>query len=170
MTLLCALPQKQFSHHHYTHYISKHLLSQPEEGWLDPGLLSCTERTCSGQLLNILCLATSSVLFWFCTNGVSKFIVFCGEVLNFHSLFFCNKLHLKFSMSLKLLCTWHCLSWMGALWEGKKTLEPQGIWGSWDTVYEILILVLSIHHNAVQTLISVQTGSSSGEGVTGEEG
>lgn len=67
MTLLCALSQKQFSRHHCTHYISMHLLSQPEVGRLVRPRVSpsCNGRTCSGQLISVLSLAASSVLLWF---------------------------------------------------------------------------------------------------------
>lgn len=84
MTLLCALSQKQFSRHHCTHYISMHLLSQPEVGRLVRPRASppCNECTCSGQLISVLSLAASSVLFWFFMYGVSQLIDFCGEVLN----------------------------------------------------------------------------------------
>lgn len=81
---LCALSQKQFSRHHCTHYISMHLLSQPEVGRLvrPRASPSCNECTCSGQLISILSLAASSVLLWFFMYGVSQLIDFCGEVLN----------------------------------------------------------------------------------------
>lgn len=139
MTLLCALSQKQFSRHHCTHYISMHLLSQPEVGRLVRPRVSpsCNGRTCSGQLISGLSLAASSVLLWFFNKWCQpvdwllwrglKLPFPCGAAINW----------IWNSLRLQLLCCWHWLSWMGGHFGGggrrKKALGPHGIWGNWDT-------------------------------------
>jgi hypothetical protein len=61
------LLEKQLGNYHHTHDISKSLLLQPEEDQSDLGLLYQAQSPCSGQLLNILSLAASSVMLRFCT-------------------------------------------------------------------------------------------------------
>lgn len=65
---------------HDTHSISKHLLQSARAGLVRP-TASCCVETRSGQLVGLPCLAASSVLLWFCIEGVSKLIVSCEEVL-----------------------------------------------------------------------------------------